>query len=182
MDFLQMIDDTIVLWVRTHMRSEFLDGIMTWISKLGNGGILWISIGIMLLLLSIKKGKNLRKWGLLLLISLGLTAILGNLILKPFIGRIRPYEQLAFPIIINQLNDFSFPSGHTSAAFAAAWICYAMNKKWGILMLVFAVVMAFSRLYLGVHYPTDLLAGAVLGTIVSFIVLQCFQVLEQKRI
>lgn len=181
MEVLQALDDSTVLWVQNHISGGFLDGIMIGISRLGNGGVLWITIGIMILLLGIKRKSNWREWGFLLLLSLGVTAVLSNLIVKPAVGRLRPFEQLAFPIIISHPLDFSFPSGHTSAAFAAAWVCYAMNRKWGIAMLIFAVVMAFSRLYLGVHYPSDLLVGAALGTTVSLLILKCWKRIEQRK-
>ena len=83
------------------------------------------------------------------------------------VGRIRPYDLLGFSILVPPLADFSFPSGHTSSSFAAATAIYAMNRKWGIVAYVFAVLMGISRLYLGVHFPTDVLAGAVIGFVMA---------------
>ena len=97
--------------------------------------------------------------------------LLCNLTLKPLVARIRPYDyQLAFfqkniPLLIEAQHDFSFPSGHTIASFEAAVALTLHHKKLGIAAIVLAVLIAFSRLYLYVHYPTDVLAGMVVGVV-----------------
>ena len=84
--------------------------------------------------------------------------------------RIRPYECYScIDILINAPKDYSFPSGHTTISFAAAVPVFLRNKKWGIATLVMASLIAFSRLYLYVHYPSDILGGMVLGIIVGVI-------------
>lgn len=149
----------ILLFIQEHMKSSVLDFIIPIISFLSNAGWIWILTAIVLC--SIKKYRN---YGYALSIGLILCMLLGNLTLKPLIGRSRPYDVYNnFDLIINKLHDFSFPSGHTYSAFCGATILLHVNKKIGYAALILAVLTAFSRLYLFVHYPTDVLAGAVMG-------------------
>jgi len=101
-----------------------------------------------------------------------------NVLLKPMVARVRPYDLLGYEVLVAHLSDFSFPSGHTSASFAAAMAIYTMNKKWGLAAFAFAVIMGFSRLYLGVHFPTDVLVGAFLGWAMAMITILIFIRLE----
>ncbi|MGN1231369.1 MAG: phosphatase PAP2 family protein, partial [Anaerotignum sp.] len=103
-----------------------------------------------------------------------------NLLLKPWVNRIRPYDLLQYDILIPPVGDPSFPSGHTSASFAAAAALYAMNKKWGIAAYAFAALMGFSRLYLGVHFPTDVAVGAVIGVLMAKAVQRVFRWKEKE--
>ncbi|MBQ2924585.1 MAG: phosphatase PAP2 family protein, partial [Anaerotignum sp.] len=84
--------------------------------------------------------------------------------------------------LIPPVGDPSFPSGHTSASFAAATAIYAINRKWGIAAYVFAAVMGFSRLYLGVHFPTDVLAGALVGTAAAMIIIRIFDAKQRRSV
>lgn len=162
METIQHLDEQIILWIQEHVVCDGLNAPMLFISKMGNAGWFWILLGILLLLWGMKNRK-LARYGLALLLCLGTTALVCNVILKPMVGRIRPYDLLGFSILVPPLADFSFPSGHTSASFAAATAIYAMNGKWGISAYIFAVLMGLSRLYLGVHFPTDVLMGAAIG-------------------
>lgn len=146
------------------IHNPFLDKIMTKMSMLGSGGIFFIIIALILLL-----NKKTIKIGLTMSLALVLCAIVGNGILKPYFSRIRPYMKEMIPIIINPPSGYSFPSGHTYSAFAAATVINIYNKKWGILFYIFAVLMGFSRMYLYVHYPTDVLAGMILGILIGII-------------
>ena len=120
--------------------------------------------------------KNLRKVGILMGISLILEFILTNLIIKNWVARIRPYEVIdGLTLIVSKAHDFSFPSGHTGSAFALAVVIFmVMERKYGIIALVLATLMGFSRLYVGIHYPSDVLGGIVLGVITSIIAVKCF--------
>lgn len=163
-----MIDESIILWVSSHLTNEFFNFFMPIVSVLGNVGILWIIMGIGMILF----GKEQKKWGFLLLVCLATTALISNFFIKPIIQRTRPFDMLFLEILIQRPHDFSFPSGHTAAAFAAATVFYMKNKKMGIFMYLFAFLMGFSRLYLLVHYPSDILAGALIGTVVSWVIVK----------
>lgn len=165
METILQLDTAVLDWIHRYMSCGFLDHIMPMLSFLGNKGGLWIGTAAVLLFC-----KRHRKTGLAMLVSLGLCLVIGNLILKPLVGRARPFEGGAMTtLLIEAPLDFSFPSGHTMTSFASAGVLLAADKRLGIPALCLAVLIAFSRLYLYVHYPTDVLAGAVLGLAVSFV-------------
>lgn len=166
MEVIQNIDNTIIVWIQEHMVQKWLNPWMLLVSKLGNGGFVWIAIGVFLLVLGWKKKERLWQ-GLSILLCLASNAVVCNIWLKPMVARIRPYDLLGFDILVPPLSDYSFPSGHTSASFAAATAIYAINRKWGIVAYAFSVWMGISRMYLGVHFPTDVICGAVIGIIMS---------------
>lgn len=154
LDFLQTI------------HTPLLDKILAFITSLGNAGIIWIVLAVVLLIL-----PKTRKTGIIVAAALLMDLILCNLILKNLVARVRPYDvNTAIAILIKKPLDFSFPSGHTAASFAAmtALFLTKMKKAW-IAALVLAVLIAFSRLYFYVHYPTDVLGGAVVGILSGII-------------
>ena len=174
MEWLLEMDGRFLLWLKETCAHPVFDKIMISVSALGNGGFLWIAIGVLFLLMGFKN-KVWVKRGLLVLFSLGANAVVCNLLLKPLVDRTRPYDLLGYDILISPVGDASFPSGHTSASFAAATAIYAINKKWGMAAYIFAAVMGFSRLYLGVHFPTDVLAGTAIGVVMAKVVLALMQ-------
>ena len=157
-------DLPILDWIAQHLHCGFLDKVMPVITAFGNGGIFWIALAVLLIIL-----PKYRKAGL----SMGLALLMGllvcNLTLKPLVGRIRPYDyQLehfgkTISLLIATPHDFSFPSGHTIASFEGATALLLYDRKLGSPAMVLAVLIAFSRLYLYVHYVTDVLASVVLG-------------------
>ena len=148
LDFLQ---DTLVC--------SFMDGLMQFITFFGNGGWFWIALALVLTAI-----PKTRKIGFTMCLALLINLIVCNLALKPLVARERPYILANIMPIIGEQSDFSFPSGHTSASFAAAFALFMYNKKWhGISALIFATLIAFSRLYLYVHFPTDILGGIAVG-------------------
>lgn len=157
-------DLPILDWIAENLRCAFLDTVMPIITLLGDGGAFWIAVAVILLL--IPQG---RKTGFSMATALLIGLVICNLCMKPLCARIRPYDyQLEYfgkeiSLLIEAQHDFSFPSGHTIASFEAATAITVRNKKWGIAAFVLATLIAFSRLYLYVHYPTDVLCSVILG-------------------
>ena len=158
-------------FLQESVRSDTLDTIMPIITKLGSYGIVWIIICIYLL-----ARKKYRRDGLMLAVALIIGLIIGNITLKPIIRRTRPYDvNTAFQLLIPKQIDFSFPSGHSLSSFAAATVLFCTNKKMGIPAIMLAASIAFSRLYLYVHYPSDVVGGSVMGIIIGYLTIKCFQ-------
>ena len=160
------------------IHTPLLDKILAFITSLGNAGIIWIVLAVVLLIL-----PKTRKTGIIVAAALLMDLILCNLILKNLVARVRPYDvNTAIAILIKKPLDFSFPSGHTAASFAAmsALFLAKMKKAW-IAALVLAVLIAFSRLYFYVHYPTDVLGGAVVGILSGIIGYAIVEKIDKRR-
>ncbi len=160
-DFIQSADLSILAWIQTHLVSPFCDGFFKLVTHLGDSGIFWILIAVIMLFF-----KKTRKTGLMMGAALVLGVIFGNGILKNLFQRVRPFDlenALVQVPIIAKPGDWSFPSGHTLASFEAATVLMIRDKRFGIPALILAVLIAFSRLYLYVHFPSDVIAGALLG-------------------
>ncbi|MGO1580547.1 MAG: phosphatase PAP2 family protein [Peptoniphilaceae bacterium] len=166
--------DKLILDSIYEFRNPILDKLMVFITNLGTAGVIFIIIGLVFFI-----KKSTRKIGLTILVSLVFCLIFGNFILKPLIARPRPYNFAEVNILVRELKDFSFPSGHTYSAFATAFSIFFYNKKNSILFFVFAFIMAFSRLYLYVHYPSDILGGIFLGL---FSAILGYKLVENLRI
>ncbi len=175
----------ILHWLES-LHNPVLDVIMYAITSLGNAGALWIVMALVFVTVLRKKyGKS----GWSIAIALVLSLIMCNLVMKNVFARVRPFN--ADPTfenlfgIFDGIDDWSFPSGHTSASFAAAVALFMWHKKEGTFALILAGLIAFSRLYLTVHYPTDVLASVVLGTLYGvagyFIVKAVSDRLESKK-
>lgn len=145
------------------LHNPVLDAIMKFFTTLGDVGIFWIALAIVLFIF-----KKTRKIGFAMGISLVLSVFFTNVVIKHIVDRARPFQvdpTLLQSIIVKLPDDASFPSGHTSASFAGAVAFFTINKKWGIPCLILATIIAISRLYLCVHFPTDVIAGILLGII-----------------
>ena len=163
-------DLPILDWIQANMRSSFLDAAMPIITVLGDAGIFWmICAGI----LAITKKYRRAGFGMAIAMMLGL--VVCNMILKPGVGRPRPYDfqwevfGKEILLLIEKQHDFSFPSGHTIASFEACTVLMLADKKLGIPATLLAILIAFSRLYLYVHYPTDVITSVILGTLFGII-------------
>ncbi len=154
-----------LLFLQEHIRCGFLTVIMKAFTYMGNYGILWY-----VLCLALTVNKKTRKLGIMCWAVLLLNFLICNVLIKGNVGRTRPFEAIdGLTYLIGKPVDSSFPSGHTSSAFSLATVIalfVSRDKRWiGILSLVTAAMIGFSRLYLGVHYPTDVICGMILGII-----------------
>lgn len=162
---LVQFEGEILTYIQTVIRSAPLDVFMKTITFLGDAGIFWILVCLVMLVF-----KKTRNAGIAGAISLIVEALCVNVFLKNTIQRTRPYEVIeGLNILIATPHDYSFPSGHAGSAFAVAIVVFLMlPKKWGIPAVIMASLMALSRLYVGVHFPTDILAGALIGTATAY--------------
>ena len=154
------IDFLILNFIKDYIHCDVMDFIMKFITAIGDHGIVYIGFAIVMLCIP-KTSKTGRE----LAVSLIVGFVLCNLILKNAVARPRPYTLTDFEIIIAPLSDYSFPSGHTFFAFAFLKIISVRYPTMKIPALIFAILIGFSRLYLYVHFPTDVVAGAILGTL-----------------
>ncbi len=171
LQYLQQFDGWILLMIQNHLRTEWLTPAMKFITTLGNQGILWIVLSVLLLI-----PRRTRRIGFLSLLALAITFCIVNLGLKNTVDRVRPYETVAgLHRLISRQKDWSFPSGHAAASFAAGVMIFKGTRRWfGVPCLALAFLIAFSRLYVGVHYPSDVIAGALIGTLVSVLLFALF--------
>ena len=165
MDAIYSFDYSILNYINEHFHNAFFDGFFSIITHLADAGWFWIALAALLLCF-----KKTRKTGCVMGAALLMGVIFGNGILKPLIHRVRPYDNAAWSpavtratLLISPPSDYSFPSGHTLASFEGAFGIFLCNKKWGAPALVLAVLIAFSRLYFYIHYPTDVIGGMILG-------------------
>lgn len=143
---------------------DAMDKLMIFFSEIGGIGLVWIVITLILLII-----KKYRKAGFTAALALVLGLIVCNLLLKNIIMRDRPFELTDVELLIDTPGDHSFPSGHATSSFAAATALFMANKKFGIFAWPVAALTAFSRMYLYVHFPSDILAGALLGVGMAFL-------------
>lgn len=159
------IDEKILSCI-AKFRRPFLDKFMVCITRIGNTGAIWLLISLALLV-----SPSNRKSALKIISTLFLTSILGEIIIKSLVGRLRPSK--ATPqeqLLIKKPKTYSFPSGHTASSFAAASMIGFEYPVFVLPAFFLAISIAFSRLYLKVHYPSDVLAGAFLGVTCSAVI------------
>ena len=168
LNFIQNIDIFIIKQFynfQHSLNSKLLSSILILFTNLGNHGLIWIAITLFLL-----SSQKYRKIGYLSAISLIINAIIVNVILKNLTHRARPFEEISdIILLIKAPKDFSFPSGHTSASFTMVYVFYKHLKKYFLIVLVTSIIIAFSRLYLTVHFPSDVLAGLLIGLFAGFL-------------
>ena len=160
------IDGNILLWIQDYIRNPILNPVFEGITHLGDAGIFWIILTAVLLCF-----RKTRKAGVVSAAALIGSLLVNNVCLKNWVGRVRPYEVVdGLKILIAAPADPSFPSGHSGASFASAVAIFqCVPRKWGVPLLILAVLIALSRLYVGVHYPTDVLAGTVIGILLGIL-------------
>ena len=152
-------------WFQT-LHTPILDKIMTSITKLGDAGIFWIILTLLFLII-----PKMRKTGIIMAAALIMDLLICNVAVKNLVARTRPYDvNTSVQLLVAKLHDYSFPSGHTAASFASVTALYlAGEKKLWKPALVLAVLIAFSRLYLYVHFPSDVICGALFGILLAFV-------------
>ena len=174
MDIIFNIDKNIILW----LNKIFFDNVLaikffSFITHLADGGAIWIAITIVLIL-----KKYTRKNGIIMLVSLTISAIIGNGIIKNIVRRQRPFIELDLTPFIPPPEGFSFPSGHSLISFVGATCIFCINKKWGVIGYILAFFIALSRVVLMVHYPSDIITGSILGIIIALIITYLLKKLE----
>ncbi len=172
------LDGNILLFIQDMIRNPILDPVMKVITTLGNAGILWIILTVLLLI-----PKKTRKVGLISACALLASLLVNNIVIKNLVARVRPYNAIEGLVpIVTKPSEFSFPSGHSASSFASASVFYRkLPKKYGIMAIVIALLVSLSRLYVGVHYPTDVLAGIITGIGCSYLGEWAVSLSERKR-
>ena len=175
-EWITQLDFSILYWIQDNLRCGLLDFLMPKITFLGNAGLIWLlSAGILILL------PKYRREGILLLAGLAVGVLVGNLAMKPLFARPRPcWVDPAVDMLVTVPRDFSFPSGHTLSSVIAATVLCVADRRFGIVAIPLALLIAFSRLYLFVHFPTDVLASLVLGVAIGLVALKCGGALLDK--
>ena len=165
-------------FIQEHLTADFLDPIMRLITLFGDGGVFWIAVCLVMLLL-----PKTRRLGCAMALSLIVEALLCNLLLKPLVARIRPFDvNTAIALIVKAPKDYSFPSGHTGASFAVVGALLFQKSRLWIPACVLSVLIGFSRLYLYVHYPTDVLGGILLGMFTGWLAALMLSAFEKRKL
>jgi len=171
LSFIQEIDFHILNLIQQYFKNVFMDRFMVFITTLGNRGIIWLVISLLLMI-----RKEYRKIGIYSIMALIFVTILGELVLKNIVDRVRPFEiKEQMELLIKKPASSSFPSGHTASSFTMAGVLSHKVKKYKTIFYIIASLVAFSRLYLFVHNPTDIVAGIVLGVICSNFVIFLYE-------
>ncbi len=171
MNLIQSIDVNLLIFIQEKMHTTVMNKIMPIITSLGNAGFIWVVITMLFLI-----NRKYRKVGFMMVLGLILVTILGEGIIKHVVHRTRPCVDMpTVEMLIKKPTSYSFPSGHTSSSFVAVGILMNNVRKYGIYALLVAVLIAFSRLYLFVHYPSDVVGGITLGLVCAKIVNTIFK-------
>ena len=166
-----------ILYALQEIHNPVLDKIMLFISSLGDSGWFWLAIGVVCLIF-----KKSRKMGWQVLLSMLGTFIIGNLIIKNIVARPRPCDiDTAVTLLLSRPHGHSFPSGHSINSMVAAVALFLNNKKIGIPAIIIATLIGFTRMYLFVHFPTDVIVGFVIAILVAIGVDWAFRQYEIKK-
>ncbi len=163
LQYIVELDGTALLFIQEYVRMEWLNPIVLFFTSLGNAGAVWIVLAAALLI-----QKKYQKAGLAMAISLLLGFLVTNLLLKNWVCRPRPYTAIPQLVPLVTAGDWSFPSGHSTSSMAAALAMFCRTpRRIGTPPLVLAAIICLSRLYVGVHYPTDVLCGTLIGALAA---------------
>lgn len=172
-------DSTVMAFIQAHCHNAATDAVFPVITYLGENGLFWILLALLLIVLGKKRGW--RVTGCLMLGAMLLGLLTGEVILKNIVCRPRPFQEMDMALLIPPPGGWSFPSGHSCSSFAAATAIFLRDKRFGAAALVLAALIAFSRVFLFVHYPTDVLAGSALGVLCALVVNYGYRRLCQKK-
>lgn len=176
-DFITSVDIAILDWIQKFLSCDFLDALFKIVTRLGDKGFIWVLIAVLMLFF-----KKYRRYGVVLILALLLELIVCNGILKNTFARERPFNFVGgFDLLIPEPGEFSFPSGHTMSSAVAATVLTMTNKKFGYFAVPLAFLIAFSRLYLYVHYPSDVIAAAIFGFLLGFAVFKIQNKIKIRR-
>lgn len=172
-DYITKIDFSILYYIQEHLRCSFLDFLMPLFGFIQEGGMVWIVISIILICF-----KKTRYCGFAILLAMGIDTLITEFAIKNIVCRVRPcnYNDLKISIdmLVSRPDSYGFPSNHSASAFAAATalLVTLKKKRWAILGYILAIAIALSRLYVFVHFPSDVLVGAIVGSLIALLV--CF--------
>ena len=173
------LDETILYGIQNLFGSPALDAFFPYFTMLGEAGLVWIVIAI-----GMNASRKWRFWGICIIVAIVVTLLANELGLKHAIARTRPYIALGFKsIMLDNPTSYSFPSGHAGMSFAAATVISRSPAKvfFKFLVWILALLICFSRLYLFAHYPSDVLVGAILGSIYALIVVAIALRIRENR-
>lgn len=169
-DYITKIDFSILYWIQDNLRCVVLDFLMPLFSHIQEAGIIWILISVALICF-----KKTRYCGFAILLAMGIDTLITEFAVKNIICRVRPCNiDFSVNMLVERPDSYGFPSNHTASAFAAAvaLLCTLKKKKWAILGFILSVMISFSRLYVFVHFPSDVIVGAIVGSLIALLV--CF--------
>lgn len=165
------------LYALQEIHNPVLDAVMAFLSDIGNAGILWIALSVLFMI-----PKKTRTTGFQMMLSIIITFVIGNLILKNVIMRARPCQiDETVALLVAIPSDYSFPSGHSMNGFTTAVALFCNDKKLGTPALIVAALIAFSRLYNFVHFPTDVFFGIILGSVVAIAVCMVWKKVTKSK-
>ena len=167
-DFITKIDFSILYWIQDNLRNSFMDFVMPLFSNLQDGGLIWISIAVVMLFF-----KRTRYCGIAVLLAMGIDTLITEYGIKNVVCRVRPCNLVDdVNMLVEKPTSYSFPSNHSASAFAGAVAVMLTIKKkaWTIPAFVFSGIISFSRMYVFVHFPSDVFAGILLGSTVAVLV------------
>lgn len=171
LDFVQTLDEKILYFIQNNLHNNILDKLMPFLTFLGSkGGLVWIAVCVALLFS--KKYRMAAVMGICVII---LSNIVSEYVIKLIVQRPRPFILHPHELLISKPEGYSFPSSHTAVSFGVSIVLFKSIKKFGFTLITLALLISFSRLYLFVHYPSDVITGVITGILCSLLVLRIFK-------